>query len=63
MANMTVNKGNCIGCGLCVRDCLRNTIFMRDGKAEIDVSGCIKCGHCIAVCPQDAVTLGSGENM
>ena len=63
MANMTVNKGNCIGCGLCVRDCLRNTIFMREGKAEIDVSGCIKCGHCIAVCPQDAVTLGSGENM
>lgn len=63
MANMTVNKGNCIGCGLCVRDCLRNTIFMREGKAEIDVSGCIKCGHCIAVCPQDAVSLGSIENM
>lgn len=63
MANMTVNKGNCIGCGLCVRDCLRNTIFMREGKAEIDVSGCIKCGHCIAVCPQDAVSLGSIENI
>ena len=63
MANMTVNKGKCIGCGLCVRDCLRNTIFMREGKAEIDVSGCIKCGHCIAVCPQDAVSLGSIENM
>lgn len=63
MANMTVNKGKCIGCGLCVRDCLRNTIFIREGKAEIDVSGCIKCGHCIAVCPQDAVSLGSIENM
>lgn len=63
MANMTVNKGKCIGCGLCVRDCLRNTIFIREGKAEIAVSGCIKCGHCIAVCPQDAVSLGSIENM
>lgn len=63
MANMTVNKGKCIGCRLCVRDCLRNTIFIREGKAEIDVSGCIKCGHCIAVCPQDAVSLGSIENM
>lgn len=62
MANMLVNKEKCVGCGLCIRDCLRNTIFMRDGKAEIDVSGCIKCGHCIAVCPQDAVTLGSVEN-
>ena len=62
MANMLVNKEKCVGCGLCARDCLRNTIFMRDGKAEIDVSGCIKCGHCIAVCPQDAVTLGSVEN-
>lgn len=62
MANMLVNKEKCVGCGLCARDCLRDTIFMRDGKAEIDVSGCIKCGHCIAVCPQDAVTLGSVEN-
>ena len=62
MANMLVDKEKCVGCGLCARDCLRNTIFMRDGKAEIDVSGCIKCGHCIAVCPQDAVTLGSIEN-
>ena len=62
MANMLVSREKCVGCGLCIRDCLRNTIFMRDGKAEIDVSGCIKCGHCIAVCPQDAVTLGSVEN-
>ena len=62
MADMLVNKEKCVGCGLCIRDCLRNTIFMRDGKAEIDVSGCIKCGHCISVCPQDAVTIGSIEN-
>ena len=62
MANMLVNKEKCVGCGLCARDCLRDTIFMRDGKAEIDASECIKCGHCISVCPQDAVTLGSIEN-
>lgn len=52
---MLVNEEKCIGCGVCVKDCLLNCIKIKDGKAKIRNLICFKCGHCIAVCPKNAV--------
>jgi len=50
-----INKDKCIGCNICVKQCPVNAIFMKDGKAEIDMEKCIRCGKCHDVCPQEAV--------
>jgi len=58
-----IDKEKCIGCGLCVSDCVSHAVALCDGKAEI-VRDCIKCGHCIAICPNAAVStdeLDMGE--
>lgn len=52
---MLVNEEKCIGCGLCVKDCLLGCIKIKDSKAKIRNLTCFKCGHCIAVCPKNAV--------
>ena len=57
-----IDKTKCIGCGLCVSDCVSRCITLKDGKAEVNEPFCIGCGHCYALCPQNAVELtGWGE--
>lgn len=53
---MSVDKNKCIGCKLCVKDCIVRDIELLDGKANIKNISCFKCGHCIAVCPKNAVS-------
>lgn len=53
---MKVDKDLCIGCSLCVKDCIVNDIDLVDGKAQIKNVSCFKCGHCIAICPKNAVS-------
>lgn len=57
MIMIIINEEKCIGCGLCVKDCLSKDIEVIDFKAKSKRIRCIECGHCIAVCPQDAITL------
>lgn len=52
-----VNTEECIGCGLCAKDCVAFHIEIKDGKAQINDGACIYCGHCEAVCPQNAIRL------
>lgn len=51
---------SCIGCGQCVKVCIRGHLHVGDdGKVhETDsLYSCFRCGHCLAVCPKDAVRL------
>jgi nitroreductase/NAD-dependent dihydropyrimidine dehydrogenase PreA subunit len=48
----------CIGCGLCVKVCPKDTISMQDGKAVVTGNESLACGHCAAVCPKGAVQVG-----
>jgi len=53
---MFVDRGDCIGCGSCVRYCTSMAItFGEDGIAEVDTSKCILCGYCVPVCPTRAL--------
>lgn len=53
-----VDENKCIGCGLCVKDCIANNIILEEidaatKKAKVK-KACFECGHCIAVCPKGA---------
>lgn len=56
-----IDKTQCIGCSLCVKDCPNGHLKMRNQKACALKSGCIECGHCYAVCPQNAISMDNYE--
>jgi ferredoxin len=45
----------CIGCGICVDECVTDAISMREGIAAIDDDGCIRCGICHDICAEEAI--------
>jgi len=51
----------CENCKLCVLQCKRDKIYIKDGKVTInpDSDDCIECGHCYAVCPVQAIIPGN----
>ena len=44
----------CTGCGVCVEECPRKFISLKDGKISIDES-CAGCGHCVLSCGAEAL--------
>lgn len=52
-----IDQAQCVGCGLCQRDCPAANILVHSKKAQLIGQDCIKCGHCVAICPQAAVTI------
>lgn len=52
-----IDRNKCIGCGLCVKDCVSGVVGLKDGKAVMNASHCIECGHCYAICPVQAVSM------
>lgn len=51
-----IDAERCIGCGLCVGDCLLREISIVEEKAVPRNRTCYNCGHCIAICPMNAVS-------
>lgn len=56
-----VSATNCIGCGICTKNCAHNAITITDRKASIDHGKCVGCGRCISACPKDAVYAPNDE--
>ncbi len=54
---VNIDRDKCIGCGICVKDCVFGEIEMDNGKAKSNNINCNKCGHCIAICPKGAVSI------
>jgi ferredoxin len=47
---------NCVGCGLCSRECPMQNIEIKNGKA-VSNNQCTMCYRCISLCPKQAITL------
>ena len=62
MNKVIIDSEKCIGCGLCVKDCVGFDIAIENGKAFAKGASCIKCGHCEAICPNNAVKLTGYED-
>lgn len=55
---LAIDRERCIGCGLCVSDCLPRALQMRDGApALINADACMRCLHCLAICPSGALSI------
>lgn len=53
---ISIDSTRCVGCGLCVADCIQKNLFLQNGRAEAR-GDCFLCGHCAAICPQNAVSI------
>ena len=50
-----INQDDCMGCGLCAKNCPTDAISETENKTYIiDQEKCIKCGSCLTVCPEKA---------
>ena len=56
---MHIDKGDCEGCGACVKRCTSKAISLNKetGQAEINHSLCLTCGYCAPVCPERAIIM------
>lgn len=52
--NLVHDKDNCIGCGMCEKQCPMHAIVMNEEGSPIVDSACVRCGQCATVCPQKA---------
>lgn len=50
-----IKEEDCIGCGICVRNCSVNAISIIEKIARINMELCIRCGTCHEICPENAV--------
>ena len=61
---LAIDAGACIGCDLCVAQCGKGVLRLRDNSAMIDLRKLQDCdadGHCVSVCPTSAIRLELGE--
>lgn len=52
---LEIDKGLCIGCGLCISVCPAGAITLEYGKATINPELCTLCYKCTEVCPRGAI--------
>lgn len=54
---ISVDTSKCIGCELCIKNCVAHNIKKHNEKAEIILEDCVLCGQCAAICPKKAINI------
>jgi nitroreductase/NAD-dependent dihydropyrimidine dehydrogenase PreA subunit len=54
-----IDTENCIGCGLCISVCPKETLTLKNGKAVVTGSESLGCDHCAAACPTQAIRVAA----
>ncbi len=54
--NPKIDRGKCVGCGVCKQLCPMNNIQLENGKAAAG-DKCTLCYRCFSKCPQKAITI------
>jgi ferredoxin len=61
VSTLALDRGRCIGCGLCARVCPHAVFSIGGGKADVvAIDACMECGACALNCPVDALSVDSG---
>ncbi len=60
MLRPSIDQEKCVGCGVCVKNCNAEAIFLELGKAKIDQEKCEGCAMCISVCESGAASVPWG---
>jgi ferredoxin len=61
VSTLSLNREECIGCGICEIVCPHGVFKLKDKKADvIDKNGCMECGACAKNCPSKAISVTPG---
>jgi len=64
MDSTLIISDSCIGCGQCVKVCIRGHLQVGDDKKVHEIDSpyyCFRCGHCLSVCPKGAIIMRSHQ--
>jgi len=54
--SIQIDYKKCNGCGLCVKVCVTDALYLEDNKVVFCKESCFNCGHCVSVCKQEAIS-------
>ena len=61
VVSLSLDPGECIGCGKCTEVCPHGVFVLADGKARIvERDLCMECGACALNCPAKAIKVEAG---
>lgn len=57
MLHFTIQRDQCIACGLCAQECPHQIIQVDEFPMIMDEHKCLRCQHCLAICPTGAISI------
>ena len=59
-----IDRGSCVACGACLKECPRGAISIHKGcYAAVDNENCVGCGKCAKICPANAISVVHREEV